>query len=441
MKLSKQDLLSLAEQVLETAKAQGATSTSINLNSGDGLSVDVRKGAVETLEYHRDQGLGLTVFFGQKKGNASTADLSTQAIKDTVDAACRIARYTSEDEFSGLADADLMATEFPDLDLYHPWDISVEQAIEIAIECETAGLAYSKKIDNSEGVGINTYKGVSVYANSHGFVGISKGSRHGLSASFIAKDNDAMQRDHWYTSSRLAENLEAAKVVGEKAAKRAVERLNPRKIKTQKAPILFTPDIAKTLISSYTSAITGSSLYHKATFLLDSLDTQVFPEFIRLHEQPFLAQGSGSACFDNEGVALKDKDIVTDGVVKSYLLGSYSARKLGMKTTANAGGTFNLSLESTGHDFKDLLTKMDTGLLVTELIGSSVSIMTGDYSRGASGFWVEGGEIQYPVEEVTIAGNLKDIFKGIVAVGSDIDCRGNTRTGSILIDEMMIAGK
>ena len=441
MKLSQQDLLNLAEQVLDTAKAQGATSASINLNSGEGLSVDVRKGAIETLEYHRDQGMGLTVFFGQRKGNASTADLSKQAINDTVAAACRIARYTAEDEFSGLADADLMATEFIDLDLYHPWDITAEEAIDIAVECEAAGLAYSPKIDNSEGAGINTYKGVSIYANSHGFVGVSKGSRHGLSASFIAKDNDMMQRDHWYTSSRLSDQLEAAKVVGEKAAQRAVKRLNPRKIETTKSPILFSSDVAKSLISNYTSAISGSSLYHKASFLLDSLDTQVFPDFLRLHEQPFLPQASGSACFDNEGVALKNKDLVTDGVVKSYLLGSYSARKLGMKTTANAGGTFNLSLETTGESLNELLAKMGTGLLVTELIGSSVSIMTGDYSRGASGFWVENGEVQFPVEEVTIASNLKDIFKGIVAIGDDIDYRGNTRTGSILIDEMTIAGK
>ncbi|HIQ06833.1 MAG TPA: metalloprotease PmbA, partial [Thiotrichaceae bacterium] len=376
MKLSQQDLLNLAEQVLDTAKAQGATSASINLNSGEGLSVDVRKGVIETLEYHRDQGMGLTVFFGQRKGNASTADLSKQAINDTVAAACRIARYTAEDEFSGLADADLMATEFIDLDLYHPWDITAEEAIDIAVECEAAGLAYSPKIDNSEGAGINTYKGVSIYANSHGFVGVSKGSRHGLSASFIAKDNDMMQRDHWYTSSRLSDQLEVAKVVGEKAAQRAVKRLNPRKIETIKSPILFSPDVAKSLISNYTSAISGSSLYHKASFLLDSLDTQVFPDFLRLHEQPFLPQASGSACFDNEGVALKNKDLVTDGVVKSYLLSSYSARKLGMKTTANAGGTFNLSLETTGESLNELLTKMGTGLLVTELIGSSVSIMT-----------------------------------------------------------------
>ncbi|MCK5726528.1 MAG: metalloprotease PmbA [Thiotrichaceae bacterium] len=441
MKLSQQSLLDLADQVLATAKKQGATSASVGVNYGNGLSVDVRKGAVETLEYNRDQGLGLTVYFGQKKGHASTADLTEQAIKDTVDAACRIARYTAEDEFSGLADAELMATEFADLDLYHPWDINAEQAIELAIECEAAGLAYSNKIDNSEGSGVTTYKGVSVAANSHGFVGVSRGSQHGLSASFIAKENDAMQRDHWYSSHRVADKLEAAATIGEKAAKRAVERLNPRKIETTKSPILLSPNIAKTLISSYISAVSGSALYHKATFLLDSLGTPVFPEFMRIHETPFLLQGSGSASFDGEGVTLKNKDLVTEGIVQTYLLGSYSARKLGLKSTANAGGTFNLNVESTGENFTELLAKMGTGLFVTELIGSSVSIMTGDYSRGASGFWVENGEIQFPVEEVTIAGNLKRLFKGIVAIGNDIDTRGNTRMGSMLIDEMTIAGK
>ncbi|HEC05165.1 MAG TPA: metalloprotease PmbA [Thiothrix sp.] len=440
--MSREDqLVSLSEHVLEEAKKLGATAAEVNTSSGEGLSVDVRMGKVETLEYHRDQGLGLTVYFGKKKGNASTADVSPQAIKDTVEAACRIAKYTSDDECSGLADADLMATEFPDLDLYHPWDIQADEAIDIALNCENAAREFSPLITNSDGSGVSSYRGTNVYANSHGFTGISKGTRHNLSASMVAQEGDSMQRDYWFSSSRLPDQLDSPESIGKQAAERAIKRLNGRQIATTKVPVLYVPKMARSLIGHFTGAISGGSQYRKASFLLDTVDKQIFPEFVRLHEQPFISQALGSASFDKEGVALKDKDLVTNGIVKSYLLGSYSARKLGLQTTANAGGVHNLSLESTGQDFDEMLKMLGTGLLVSELIGNSVNGITGDYSRGASGFWVEDGEIQYPVEEITIAGNLKDMYQHIVAIGNDIDYQGNTRTGSILIEEMTIAGK
>ncbi|MEE9303547.1 MAG: metalloprotease PmbA [Thiotrichaceae bacterium] len=434
-------LLSLAEHVLQEAKKLGASAVEVNTSSGEGLSVDVRLSEVETLEYHRDQGLGLTVYFGQKKGNASTADMSPQAIKDTVEAACRIAKYTSEDEYSGLADTDLMATEFPDLDLYHPWDIQADKAIELAKSCEQAAQGYSPLITNSDGASVSSYRGVSVYANSHGFSGVIKGTRHGISATMVAQEGESMQRDYWHSTSRLHDLLESPESIGIKASERAIKRLHGQQVATTKAPILYMPKMARSLIGHFTGAISGGSQYRKASFLLDSVGEKVFPEFVRLHEQPFISQALGSASFDSEGVALKDNDLITDGVIQSYLLGSYSARKLGLQTTGHASGVHNLSLESTGQDFDEMLQMLGTGLVVSELIGNSVNGITGDYSRGASGFWVENGEIQFPVEEVTIAGNLKDMYQHIVAIGSDIDYQGNTRTGSILIEEMTIAGK
>ncbi len=437
----KDKLLKLTEQVLEEAKKRGATAAEVNASAGEGLSVEVRMSEVETLEYNRDQGLALTVYFGQKKGNASTADISPQAIKDTVEAACRIAKYTSEDEFSGLADAEMMATEFPDLDLYHPWGIDADEAIELALRCENAAREYSPLITNTDGTSVGTYQGFGVYANSHGFSGFKKGTSHSLSSSMVASEGDSMQRDYWYSSARLLENLEDPEYIGRKASERAVKRLNGRPIKTTNAPVLFVPQLATSLIGHFTGAISGGSQYRKASFLLDAVGEKVFPDFVRLHEQPFIPQASGSANFDKEGVTLHEKDLVTDGIIQSFILGSYSARKLGLKTTGNAGGTHNLTLESTGQSFEELLKKMGTGLLVSELIGNSVNGITGDYSRGASGFWVENGEIQYPVEEITIAGNLKDMYQHIVAIGADIDYRGNTRSGSILLEEMKIAGQ
>ncbi|MEE9351575.1 MAG: metalloprotease PmbA, partial [Thiotrichaceae bacterium] len=425
-----------AEGVLKEAKKLGATAVEVSTSSGEGLSVDVRLSEVETLEFHRDQGLGITVYFGQKKGNASTGDVSQQAIKDTVAAACRIAKYTSEDEFSGLADAELMATEFPDLDLYHPWDIQADEAIELARKCEAAARDYSPLITNSDGASVGSYRGVSVYANSHGFTGVSKGTSHNLSATMVAQEGDSMQRDFWYTSSRLQALMDSPENVGRQASARAIKRLHGKQVATTKVPVLYVPKMARSLVGHFTGAISGGSQYRKASFLLDAVGEKIFPDFVRLHEQPFIPQGLGSASFDKEGVALKENDLITDGVVQSYLLGSYSARKLGLQTTGHAGGVHNLSLESTGQSFEEMLKMLGTGLLVSELIGNSVNGITGDYSRGASGFWVENGEIQYPVDEITIAGNLKDMYQHIVAIGNDIDYQGNTRTGSILIEEM-----
>lgn len=436
-----EQLQTLARHVLQEARKRGASAAEVSTSAGDGLSVEVRMGEVETLEYHRDQGLGLTVYFGQKKGHASTADLSEQALQDTIDAACRIARFTAEDEYAGLADAELMASEFPDLDLYHPWDITADQAIELALECEIAARNVSPLITNADGTSVNTYKGTSVYANTHGFMGIKAGSRHGISCSMVAEEGDSMQRDYWYSSARLPEQLATAESVGKTAAERTLKRLHGKPVSTTKAPVLYVPQMARSLVGHFTTAISGSSQYRKASFFLDALGEKVFPDFIHLHEQPLLPQAMGSACFDKEGVALKDKDLVREGIIQSYLLGSYSARKLGLKSTGNAGGTHNLTLESTGQSFAELLKQMDTGFLVSELIGNSVNGITGDYSRGASGFWVENGEIQFPVEEVTIAGNLKDMYQNIIAIGNDVDYQSNTRTGSILIEEMTIAGK
>lgn len=431
-----------SETVLKLAKKYGASDAELSLNRGAGLSVEIHNSIVDKLEYHRDQGLNLTVYMGQHTGTASTGDLSASAIKDTVKAACNIAKFTEEDQYAGLADADLMATEISDLDLHHPWDLSADKAIEIAKECESYAHDYDDRIINSDGASISTYSGTSLIANSHGFTGVVSSSRHSLSCSVIGqeKGDDGMQRDYWYSSSRLNSALESAKTVGEKAAERTLKRLQGKQISTREANVLYSPEMARSIIGHFTNAIAGGAQYRKSTFLLDSVDEKVFPEFIHLHEQPHLKQAFGSGYFDKEGVATKNKDIVTDGVVQSYIMSSYSARQLGLQTTANAGGTHNLTLDSTGQNFEELLQMLDIGFLVTELIGSGVNNMTGDYSRGAAGFWVENGEIQYPVEEVTVAGNLKDMFQNIVAVGNDVDLRGGTRTGSILIEGMMLAG-
>jgi len=439
----KDELIALTEFVLAEAKKQGASSAEVGISRGDGLSVDVRMAEIDKLEYHRDQGIGLTVYFDQAQGAASSGDLSEAEIRDAVRAACNIARYTSEDDCLGLADPELMATQLPDLDLYHPWELSAEEAIETAISCENAARQHDSRITNSDGASISTYSGLNTYANSHGFAAVRASSSHSLSCSVIAKeaDSDGMQRDHWYSSSRLAERLASAESVGRQAAKRTLERLGARKLSNREAPVMYIPELASGLLSHYKSAIGGGSLYRKASFLVDSLDTQVFPEFMHLHEQPFIPQGARSAAYDGEGVATKERDIIKDGVVQTYLMSSYSARKMGMQTTGHASGVHNLTVGSTGQNYQEMLALMDTGLLLTGLIGSGINGITGDYSRGATGFWVEGGVIQYPVEEITIAGNLKDIFSNIVAVGNDWDDRIATRTGSILVEKMMISGE
>jgi PmbA protein len=445
IKSANQEMLETSELVLKLSKKYGASNAELSLNRGAGLSVEVHKGQVDKLEYNRDQGLSLTVYIGQHQGSATTGDLSPQAIEDTVKAACNIAKYTGEDKYTGLADAELMLADSAnndDLDLYHPWDISAEQAIEIAIECEAAALDFDKRIINSDGASISSYSGIGMIANTNGFTGIMPSSRHSLSCSVIGQDpnSEDMQRDYWYSTSRLHEQLESAESVGIKSAERTLARLGGKQISTRKANILYSPEMARSIIGHFTSAIGGGSQYRKSTYLLDCVDTKVFPDFIHLHEQPHIKQAFGSSYFDKEGVATSNRDIVVDGIVQNYIMGSYSARQLGLQSTANSGGTHNLTLDSTGQSFDELLKMLGTGLYLTELIGNSVNGITGDYSRGAAGFWVENGEIQYPVEEVTVAGNLKDMLQNIVAVGNDVDLRGGTRTGSILIEGMMVAG-
>ncbi|MEE9327484.1 MAG: metalloprotease PmbA [Cocleimonas sp.] len=439
---TEQELRELSDRILKLTKKYGATDAELSINRGIGLSVETRGDIVDKLEYNRDQGLGLSVYIGLNTGSASTADLSDKAVEDTVRAACNIAKFTGEDKYTGLADADRMATDIADLDLYHPWDLSADEAIDIAKSCEAAARDYDKRITNSDGASISTYSGLSLTANTHGFTGVMSSSRHSLSCSVIGQEvgDDAMQRDYWYSTSRTKNNLEAIEKVGIKAAQRTIARLNGQQISTRKSAILYSPEVARSLIGHFTSAIAGGAQYRKSTFLLDSIDTKVFPDFIHLHEQPHIKQGFGSSYFDKEGVATSNQDIVIDGVIQNYLMGSYSARQLGLESTANSGGTHNLTLDSTGQSFSELLKQLDTGFYVTELIGSSVNSLTGDYSRGASGFWVENGEIQFPVEEVTIAGNLSDMFKNIVAVGTDVDLRSSMKTGSILVDSMTIAG-
>ena len=434
-------LKNLVQDLLDESKKQGATAVEAGLSVDNGLSVTARLGEVETIEHHCDQSLGVTVYMGQKKGSASTNDFSNDSIKETVKAACSIAGFSNTDEYAGLPDKDSLATEFPELDRNHSWDIDAEAAIKIAVECEDAARAYHQEINNSEGASVDSHQGISVLGNSLGFLQGYQSTRHSISCSVLGERDGDMQRDYWYSVSRNAELLESAKAIGIKAAERTINRLGARSLNTRQCPVLFSAEIASGLIGSLIGAISGGSLYRKSSFLLDALGTQILPEFIHIHEQPHLKMALGSAAYDAEGVATAARDIVADGVLQGYVLSSYSARKLGMKTTANAGGVHNLVVDAGENDFTAMLKQLDTGLLVTELMGQGVNRVTGDYSRGASGFWVENGQIQYPVEEITIAGNLKDMYKNIVSVGNDIDYRGNVRTGSILLEQMSIAGE
>ncbi len=433
-------LKNLVQDLLDESKIQGATSAEAGLSVDNGLSVTARLGEVETIEHHCDQGLGITVYIGKKKGSASTNDLSPNSIKETVKAACSIASFSNEDEFSGLPDKDSLATEFPDLDRNHPWKLDAETAINLAVECEDTARSFDKEINNSEGATVNSHQGISVLGNSLGFLQGYQSTRHSMSCSVLGERDGEMQRDYWYSVSRKAEKLESAKKIGTKAAERTIKRLGARSLSTRQCPVLYSSEVASGLIGSLIGAISGGSLYRKSSFLLDALGTQILPEFIHIHEQPHLKMALGSSTYDAEGVSTISRDIVKEGVLQGYVLSSYSARKLGMKNTGNAGGVHNLTVDSGTNDFVAMLKQLDTGLLVTELMGSGVNRVTGDYSRGASGFWVENGQIQYPVEEITIAGNLKDMYKNIISVGNDVDYRGNIRTGSILIEQMAIAG-
>jgi PmbA protein len=433
-------LSDVASLVLREAKAGGATAAESEVSQAFGQSVTVRKGDVETIAYNRDKGIGVTVYVGKRRGHASTADFAPAAIRDTVAKALTIARYTADDACSGLADPARLAQSWSDLDLYHPWDLSVEQAIELGRECEAAALAVDKRISNSDGASVSLHEAQFVYANSHGFSGGYASSRHGIYCSVIGEEDGAMQRDDWYSSARSPADLESASAVGRQAGLRTIRRLGARQLATIECPVVYEAPIATGLFGHFVSAVSGGSLYRKSSFLLDSAGTQVFAPQITIREEPHVPRGQASAPFDDEGVATQPRDVVRDGVVQGYFLGSYSARKLGLASTANAGGNHNLFVNHGNDDLPALLARMGRGLLVTELLGQGVNPVTGDYSRGAAGYWIEGGEIAYPVEEITIAGNLARMYRDIVAIGRDVDKRGSRQCGSVLIGAMTIAG-
>jgi PmbA protein len=434
------ELERVAAEVLAAAKEGGATAAETDVSQAIGLSVTVRKDEVETISYNRDKGIGVTVYVGQRRGHASTADFSADAIRATVGKALAIARYTAEDPCSGLADPDRLAREIPDLDLYHPWNLTVERAIELGRETEAAALAVDRRLTNTEGSTVARGESEFVYANTLGFLGGYRSSRHHIDCAVIGDADGAMQRDFWYTAARASGDLQAAAEVGRIAGQRTARRLNARQLGTLECPVLFDAPEAADLIGSFVGAVSGGSLYRKSSFLLDSLGRQVFAPLVSIREEPHLLRARGSAPFDNEGVATVPRDIVNGGVVQGYFLGSYSARKLGMVTTGNAGGNHNLVVAHGDDDLPALLKQMGRGLLVTEQLGQGVNLVTGDFSRGAAGFWIEGGEIAYPVEEITIAGNLKDMYRDIVAIGNDVDRRGSRHVGSVLIGRMTVAG-
>ncbi|QID17268.1 metalloprotease PmbA [Nitrogeniibacter mangrovi] len=434
-------LRQIAADILRHAKAKGASACETDVSEGFGASVSVRKGEVDTIEYNRDKGVGVTVYLGQQRGYASTSDFAPEALEKTVEAALSIARFTAADDCAGLADPALMATEFPDLDLHHPWQLPVESAIELAQACEAAAYDTSDLITNSEGAGVSIQESQFVSANSLGFMGGYATSRHSTSCSVIAGEGDAMQREFWYDSKRDATKLMAAEAIGRKAAERAVARLGARQVGTAEVPVLFEAPVAAGLIGSFVGAVSGGALYRKSSFLLDSLGQQVFSPIVNLSERAYLKKGFGSGPFDDDGVQTRDREVIVDGMLQGYFLSTYSARKLGMQTTGNAGGAHNLILHPGEDDFDGLLRRMGRGLVVTELLGHGVNTVTGDYSRGAAGFWVENGQIAYPVQEITIAGNLRDMFLGIQAIGNDVLHRGARQTGSILIDRMMVGGE
>ncbi|MGY8814305.1 MAG: metalloprotease PmbA [Gammaproteobacteria bacterium] len=434
------NLEGIINQTLDHARQSGATTAEANIGSGTGFSVTARLGDVETVEHQNDKGLNITVYINTKKGSASTSDFSDQAIKDTVVAACNIAKNSSEDEFAGLIDPEYTTKHVPDLELCHPWEITTQSAQKIAIECENIARNYDDRISNSEGATVHTYSGSHIYGNSHGFVGGWDWSTHSIDCSVIAEQDGKMQRDGWYARCRDHTDLEKIESIAENAAKRTLMHLNSRKISTQSVPVIYEAPVASGLFSAFISAISGSSQFRKSSFLLNKIGDSVFPEYLNIREKPHLKKAIGSTPFDNDGMATHDRTLVDNGVLQGYVLSAYSARKLGMSPTGNAGGVHNLIVDTSNQDLNSLMRDMGTGLLITELIGFGVNQVTGDYSRGASGFWIENGEIQYPVDEITVAGNLADMYKHIVKIGNDIDMRGNIQTGSVLIENMTIAG-
>lgn len=436
-----QQYVDAVTQVLQLAKKEGATQTEVSVGYEKGFTVSVRQGKVETLEYHREKGVHVTVYFGYRTASASTNDLSLNSLEETVKKAARIAKAVEEDEFAGLADPTFLAHKYPELELYYPWSINPEQAIHIATDCEAHAMSKDKRITNSEGVSVVTSEHWHVYANSNGFLGHYPTTHHSINCSLIAEDGHQMQRDHEYTLARDPADLQNTTQLANQTVEKTVKRLGARRIDTRKAPVIFHSDVAKGFLGTFISAISGGNLYREASFLHDSLGKAVFPSFISIEQQPHLDKMMGSAPFDSEGVKTEKLSYVNEGMVRSYVLSSYSARRLKLQPTGNANGVHNLFITKQVENLPDLIKKMHTGFLVTELIGQGVNIMTGDYSRGAFGYWVENGEIQHPVQEVTIAGNLKDMYSHLVAVAGDTDHRGNIHTGSILLEEMTIAGQ
>ncbi|HJH19764.1 MULTISPECIES: metalloprotease PmbA [Pseudomonas] len=428
------------EQILAEAKRQGASACEVAVSLEQGLSTSVRQREVETVEFNRDQGFGITLYAGQRKGSASTSASGPEAIRETVAAALAIAKHTSEDESSGLADKALMAKDVQDFDLFHAWDITPEQAIELALTCEAAAFDADARIKNADGTTLSTHQGCRVYGNSHGFIGGYASTRHSLSCVMIAEANGQMQRDYWYDVNRQGDLLADPASIGLRAAQRAASRLGARPVPTCEVPVLFSAELAGGLFGSFLGAISGGNLYRKSSFLEGAIGQKLFPEWLTIDERPHLMRAMGSSSFDGDGLATYAKPFVEKGELVSYVLGTYAGRKLGLPSTANAGGVHNLFVTHGDEDQAALLRRMGRGLLVTELMGHGLNMVTGDYSRGAAGFWVENGEIQFAVQEVTIAGNMRDMFKQIVAVGNDLELRSNIRTGSVLIERMTVAG-
>lgn len=437
-------LAGTAQQLLDRCKAGGASQAEVSCHQERGLNVNVRMGQVETVEATRDRGISVTVYFGNRKGSASTGDLREDSLQATVEQACAIACHTQDDPAAGLADAALMAQPpqdgFPDFDAWHPWALDADRAIDLALTCENAARE-DPRIENSDGASVGSSASLGVYANSHGFVGRDRSTQHSIGCALIAGRGDGMQRDGWYTTGLSADDMEAPALVGRRGAERAISRLQPRSVATGQMPVLFSAEIARSLVGHLLGAVSGGALYRKASFLVDSAGTQLFPDWFAIDELPFLQRGFRSAAFDAEGVATRESPLVQGGVLQRYVLGSYSARKLGLQTTANAGGVHNLRVAANAGDLDDMLRGMGNGLLVTELMGQGVNPVTGDYSRGAAGFMVENGQITYPVDGITVAGNLKRMFAAIEAVGSDVDPRSHIATGSILVGKMTVAGE
>jgi len=438
--LDQKELEDIVRLILDEAKKQGADQAEAAASHDIGLCATARLGDVESLEYTNDRGVGITVYKDKKKGNASTSDFSPEALREAVGKACTFANFTAADEHAGLADAELMAQDIPDLDLAHDWHLQSDAAIRFAIECEDAARSFDKRITNSEGATVNSSGGVRVYANSHGFLGGFPKTSHSISCVVIGEADGVMERDYWYSAARDAAELESPAEIGRMAAERTVQRLGGRKIKTGNAPVLFAPEVARGFIGHAIGAIAGGAQYRRASFLLNAAGEQIFPEFLQIQERPHISKGMASAPYDAEGVTTRDRDIVKDGVLQGYVMSSYSARRLGLQTTGNAGGTHNLLVPGNAGDMAELMRMMGSGLLVHELIGSGVNAVTGDYSRGVVGYWIENGEIVHPVHEVTIAGNLKDLYRRITAIGNDQDLRGGIRCGSLLVESMTIAG-